>query len=62
MTENQKLWLEEIIEDHHVAASNERLWALGADDAETTEMHLANSDEHIEFADMLEALLRSKEA
>lgn len=57
MTENQKLWLDEFIEEHRVAASNERLWAIGAPDAETAEMHFENAAEHIEFADILETLL-----
>lgn len=57
MTENQKIWLEELIEEHRVAASNERLWAKGAPDAETARMHEENVEEHTEFADMLATLL-----
>ena len=57
MTENQKLWLEELIEEHRVAASNERLWAKGSPDNETAQMHEENAEEHIEFADMLATLL-----
>ena len=57
MTENQKRWLEELIEEHYVAASNERLWAKGAPDLETAQMHEENADEHVEFAQMLENLL-----
>ena len=57
MTENQKIWLEELIEEHRITASNERLWAKGAPDGETATMHEANAEEHIEFADMLETLL-----
>lgn len=57
MTENQKIWLEELIEEHRVAASNERLWAKGAPDVETVRMHEENAEEHSEFADMLAALL-----
>lgn len=53
MTETQKLWLEELIEEHRVAASNERLWAKGSPDAEIAEMHEQNANEHIEFANML---------
>ena len=56
MTENQKLWLEELIEEHRVAASNERLWAKGSPDNETAQMHEENAEEHIEFADMLATL------
>jgi hypothetical protein len=57
MTENQKLWLKEIIEEHQVAASNERLWSFGSSDIEQINMHLENAEEHTEFADMLEAIL-----
>ena len=57
MTENQKLWLEELIEEHLVAASNERLWAKGAADNETAQMHEENADEHCSFAALLGALL-----
>jgi hypothetical protein len=57
MTENQIIWLEELIEEHRVAASNERLWAKGAPDAETARMHEENAEEHSEFADMLKTLL-----
>ena len=57
MTENQRLWLLELIEEHRVAASNERLWAKGALDNETAQMHEENAEEHSEFADMLATLL-----
>jgi hypothetical protein len=60
MTENQKIWLEELIEEHRVAASNERLWAKGAPDHETAQMHEENAEEHAEFADMLLDLHLSK--
>lgn len=56
MTETQKLWLEELIEEHRIAASNERLWAKGAPDAETAQMHEENAREHEDFADMLATL------
>lgn len=56
MTENQKFWLEELIEEHRVAASNERLWAKGANDEEQARMHEENAEEHIEFANMLTTL------
>ena len=58
MTENQKIWLEEIIEEHRVAASNETLWSLGSKDVEQINMHLENAAEHTEFADMLESILK----
>ncbi len=57
MTENQKLWLEELIEEHRAAASNERLWAKGADSQEQAMMHEENAEEHFEFAAMLATLL-----
>lgn len=60
MTENQKLWLREIIDDHRVAASNERLWSLGSKTTEQINMHLENAEEHTEFADMLEELLKEE--
>ena len=56
MTENQKLWLDELISDYRGAASNERLWAKGAMDAEQAQMHEENAEELTEFADMLETL------
>lgn len=57
MTENQKLWLEELIEEHRVAASNERLWAKGETDEENARLHEENADEHSDFADMLASLM-----
>ena len=58
MTENQKLWLEELIDEHRVAASNERLWSKGAADEEQARMHEENAEEHIEFANMLTTLYK----
>jgi hypothetical protein len=58
MTENQILWLDELIEEHRVAASNERLWAKGANDSEQARMHEENAEEHIEFANMLTTLYK----
>ena len=58
MTENQKLWLDELIDEHRVAASNERLWAKGAADEEQIRMHEENAEEHIEFANMLTTLYK----
>ena len=62
MTETQKLWLEELIDEHRVAASNERLWSKGANDVEQARMHEENAEEHAEFADMLGSLFRDEEA
>lgn len=58
MTENQKIWLEELIEEHRVAASNERLWSKGANDEEQARMHEENAEEHMEFANMLTTLFK----
>ena len=57
MTANQRCWLEELIEEYRVAASNERLWAKGAPDAETAQMHEDNAEELVDFADKLATLL-----
>lgn len=59
MTENQKLWLDELIEEHRVAASNERLWSKGTDDEEQARLHEENAEEHFEFAEMLKELRNS---
>lgn len=56
MTENQKLWLDELISDYRGAASNERLWAKGAPDVEQAQMHKENAEELTEFAELLETL------
>ena len=57
MTEMQKQWLEldfeELIGEHLAAASNERLWAKGAPDQETAEMHEQNAEEHLGMVDHL---------
>jgi hypothetical protein len=57
MTANQRFWLEELIEEYHGAASNERLWAKGAPDAETAQMHEENAEELMDFADKLATLI-----
>lgn len=56
MTENQKIWLEDLVTEHLVAASNERLWAKGAEDAEQARMHEENAEEHYSFAKKLATL------
>lgn len=57
MTENQKQWLkmdlEELIDEHLVAASNERMWAKGAEDQETAQMHEENAEEHLGMVEHL---------
>ena len=57
MTENMKAWLKQLyseaIDDHLVAASNERLWSMGSDTDEAAMLHMQNANEHWEFANML---------
>lgn len=57
MTENQKIWLKELIDDYHTAAANEAIWAKGADNTEEAQMHEANSEELEGLADLLTTLL-----
>lgn len=57
MTENQKLWLEEIIKEHLADATNIRLWAKGCGNPEWVGVYEESAEEHIEFADMLKTLL-----
>ena len=61
MTENMKEWLrslyEEAVEDHKIAASNERLWSLGSDNDEQAIMHMENAKEHWEFIDILNEMI-----
>ena len=60
LTENMKYWLKELYlteaENHRVAASNEHLWALGADNVEAAMLHEMNAEEHRDFAITLEYL------
>ena len=57
MTENQKIWLEELIDEYRTGAANESVWAKGADDLEEAQMHKANAEELEEFANLLATLL-----
>ena len=50
--------MKELAEQYEGAASNERLWANGADDVEQARMHEENAEEHIEFANMLTTLCK----
>ena len=43
---------EELYEEYLEAASNERLWAKGAEDAETAAMHEENAEMHLLLARM----------
>ena len=56
LTENQKLWLEDLIDEYRATAANEELWAKGAKDSEQAQMHQANAKELTDFADMLAKL------
>jgi hypothetical protein len=38
---------ESLVEEHEAAASNERLWAKGANDSETARMHEENAEGHL---------------
>jgi hypothetical protein len=46
----------ELMEQYQVAASNERLWAKGAPDQETAEMHESNAAECAYLADVYRKL------
>lgn len=41
---------EELAKEHEIAASNERLWAKGSSDSETTAMHEENARGHLLLA------------
>jgi uncharacterized coiled-coil DUF342 family protein len=43
---------EELAEQYESAASNERLWAKGAEDSETAQMHEENAEHDMEMAEM----------
>ena len=47
-----ELDFENLAKEHEEAASNERLWAKGSDDAETAAMHEENAEEHLLLARM----------
>lgn len=61
MTENMREWLRRLykdaIDEHLVAASNERLWSLGSDTDEDTFLHMQNAEEHWEFANILRNMM-----
>ena len=60
LSDMQKEWfanlLDEEINQELGAAQNENLWALGADDEETSSMHGMNGLEHRGYATFLEGL------
>ena len=53
---NQDLF--ELAEEYRAAASNERLWAKGAPDQETAEMHENNAIYNMQFADIYESIAK----
>lgn len=65
LTETQKAWrkmeIEELIEEHRIAASNERLWAKGSDTSEQAAMHEDNASEHLSYIAYLNTLLDDEE-
>lgn len=60
LSDMQKKWfanlLDEEFNQEFEAAQNEHLWALGAEDEETSSMHNKNEIEHIGYATFLEGL------
>ena len=54
--ETIKTELEELAEEHRVAASNERLWAKGSPDDETAAMHEDNAMANSQIADIYSKL------
>ena len=46
-----------LIEEHEIAASNERLWAKGSDDPETACMHEENAEGHLLLARMYHRMI-----
>lgn len=48
---------ENLAKEHEVAASNERLWAKGADDSDTAQMHEANAEGHLLLARMYRRMI-----
>lgn len=47
-----ELDFEELAKEHEDSASNDRLWAKGAPDAEIAAMHEANAERHLLLARM----------
>jgi hypothetical protein len=52
----------ELAEQYDGAASNERLWAKGASDEVTIQMHLANAEHAVEMAEMYRRMSKNPEA
>jgi hypothetical protein len=54
--------MEELAEQYEGAASNERLWAKGSPDAETTQMHEENAEHASMMAEMYRRMAKYPEA
>ena len=46
-----------LIEQHEIAASNERIWAKGSEDLETATMHENNAEGHLLLARMYHRMI-----
>lgn len=46
-----------LIEEHEIAASNERLWAKGSEDSDTARMHEENAEGHLLLARMYHRMM-----
>jgi hypothetical protein len=53
--------LTEEIDDAYDSIKNEKLWVLGAPDESTTEMHLSNIENLVEYIDTLAGLHSAKQ-
>lgn len=66
MSENVKAWLLAMLSSEISielsAIGNERIWANGANDPDTREMHLANAEEHESYVEVLRGLHARVEA
>lgn len=54
--------MNELAEEYEGAASNERLWAKGANDVETTKMHEENAEHAFLMAQMYRRMAKHAEA
>ena len=52
----------ELAEQYDGAASNERLWAKGADDQETAQMHEENAEHAVMMAEMYRRMAKYSDA
>ena len=52
----------ELVEQYESAASNERLWAKGAEDADTAQMHEENAEHAVMMAEMYRNMAKYPDA